>query len=89
MRPMFFDFHEDSVCYTLEDQYMFGEDILFAPIMEKDQVEREVYLPKGEWVSVIDKRICQGRQWLTVHAELNQYIAFVKKDSQVLNVFED
>ena len=68
---------------------MFGADILFAPIMEKGQVEREVYLPEGEWVSVIDKSIYQGKQWLTVHAELNQYIAFVKKDSEVLKVFED
>ena len=68
---------------------MFGEDILFALIMEKGQVERAVYLPKGEWVSVIDKSIYQGKQWLTVHAELNQYIAFVKKDGEALMVFED
>ena len=88
MRPMFYDFYEDQVCYTLEDQYMFGADILFAPIMEKGQVEREVYLPEGEWVSVIDKAVYQGKQWLTVHAKLNQYIAFVRKGSEVLQAFE-
>mgnify|MGYP000821518195 FL=1 len=37
MRPMFFDYYEDEVCYTLEDQYMFGEDILFAPISAQGQ----------------------------------------------------
>ena len=87
MRPMFFDFYEDEICYTLEDQYMFGEDILFAPIMEKGQVERKVYLPEGKWVSVIDKKVYEGKQWLNVHAELNQYIAFVKEGSEVLAVF--
>ncbi len=87
MRPMFYDYYEDAVCYTLEDQYMFGEDILFAPIMEKSQVERNVYLPAGDWVSVIDKQCYQGQQWVTMHAKLDQYIAFVKKDSDVLNIF--
>jgi len=87
MRPMFYDFYEDETCYTLEDQYMFGADILFAPIMEKGQVERKVYLPEGKWVSVIDKKVYEGKQWLTVHAELNQYIAFVKEGSEVLAAF--
>ncbi len=88
MRPMFYDFYEDEVCYTLEDQYMLGEDILFAPIMEGGQVERDVYLPAGKWVSVIDKQIFTGGQWVNVHAELNQYIAFVKEGNEVLAVFE-
>ena len=87
MRPMFYDFHTDEVCYTLEDQYMFGEDILFAPIMECGQTEREVYLPEGRWVSVIDGKVYEGKQTITVHAELDRYIAFVKEGSEVLSVF--
>lgn len=87
MRPMFYDFHEDEKCYTLEDQYMYGEDILFAPIMEKGQVERKVYLPKGQWRSVIDSKAYEGGQEIEVHAELNQYIAFVKEGSEVWGVF--
>lgn len=88
MRPMFFDFYEDEVCYTLEDQYMFGEDILFAPIMNRGQVERTVYLPEGEWKSVIDKKVYHGKQTILIRAEINQYIAFVKDGSDVWNVFE-
>lgn len=88
MRPMFYDFHTDEVCYTLEDQYMFGEDILFAPILERGQTEREVYLPQGRWVSVIDKKVYFGKQTIKVHAEIDQYIAFVKEGSDVWGVFE-
>lgn len=88
MRPMFYDFYEDEVCYTLEDQYMFGEDILFAPIMNRGQVERTVYLPEGEWKSVIDKKVYHGKQTILIRAEINQYIAFVKDGSDVWNVFE-
>ena len=87
MRPMFFDFYDDEICYTLEDQYMYGEDILFAPIMEKDSVERKVYLPKGNWILTKDKQAYTGGQWVTVHAELNEYIAFVKEGSEVLAAF--
>ena len=87
MRPMFYEYYEDPQCYTLEDQYLFGPDILFAPIMNKGQTEREVYLPKGTWISVIDRKAYEGGKKVTARAGLNQFIAFVKEGSQVLEVF--
>ena len=89
MRPMFYDYYKDEICYTLEDQYMFGEDILFAPIMERGQVARSVYLPEGNWICIIDRKLYQGKQVVEMHAELHQYIAFVKEGSDVLAVFKD
>ena len=44
MRPMFLEYPEDEVCYKTGDQYMFGEDILFAPISKRGQMVRKVYL---------------------------------------------
>lgn len=87
MRPMFFDYYDDSVCYELEDQYMFGEDILFAPITEQGCTKRNVYLPKGQWVNVNSKQIYDGQQWITCSASIDQFIAFVRKDAEVLKVF--
>lgn len=89
MRPMFFDFYEDEVCYTLEDQYMYGEDILFAPIVNQGQTDRQVYLPKGRWVNVYDRTVYEGQQFLQCHAELDQFIAFVKEGSEALQIFDD
>jgi alpha-D-xyloside xylohydrolase len=89
MRPMFFDFYEDEICYTLEDQYMYGEDILFAPIVSQGQTEREVYLPEGRWVHVYDRTVYEGQQYLQCHAELDQFIAFVKEGSEALQIFDD
>ena len=88
MRPMFFEYPDDSVCHTLDDQYMFGEDILFAPIVEQGQTERKVYLPEGEWVNVNDRRVYNGKTFVTVQAELDQFIAFVKKGSEWLAAFD-
>jgi alpha-D-xyloside xylohydrolase len=89
MRPMFFDFYADEVCYTLEDQYMYGEDILFAPIVNQGQTDREVYLPEGRWVHVYDRTVYEGQQYLKCHAELDQFIAFVKEGSEALQIFDD
>ena len=49
LRPMHFDYPKDVLCRTLEDQYMFGDELLIAPFFEDEQTEREVYLPQGVW----------------------------------------
>jgi alpha-D-xyloside xylohydrolase len=88
MRPMFFDYHQDEICYTLEEQYMYGEDILVAPIVDQGQVERMVYLPAGSWVNVMDRKILQGGQFIKCHAEIHEFIAFVKEESDALTIFD-
>ena len=87
MRPMFFDFPNDENCYNIKDQYMFGRDILFAPIYDRGQTERSVYLPDGNWVRTLDKTEYTGGQTVICHAEIDEFIAFVRKDSEVINVF--
>lgn len=87
MRPMFFEYPDDEICYTLESQYMFGDDIIFAPIVEKGQTEKEVYIPDGEWILTKDKSVyTKGRY--TVKAEIDEFIAFVKAGSDVIECFE-
>lgn len=88
MRPLFFDFPDDENCCSIKDQYMFGRDILFAPICGQGQKERSVYLPDGKWVRTLDKKEFTGCQTIICHAEINEFIAFVKKDSEVIKVFE-
>ena len=87
MRPMFFDFYKDPICYELEDQYMFGEDILFAPITEQGVTSRKVYLPEGSWQDVNSKQIIAGGQWITCEALIEKFIAFVKEGCEVASVF--
>lgn len=87
MRPMFFDYYKDQTCYEIEDQYFFGEDILFAPIYEQGCTKRRVYLPEGKWQNVNSGEIHEGEQWLDCEARLDQFIAFVKPGSEVAAVF--
>lgn len=87
MRPMFFDYPQEEICYSLGDQYMFGEDILFAPIVNQGQTDRKVYLPAGNWIDVNDRKEYTGSGYVEMHAELDRFIAFVKKDSIYLDCF--
>ena len=61
--------------------------ILFAPIVNEGQTERSVYLPEGEWINVNDRKEYRGRRIVSCHAEIDKFIAFVKKGSAVLSAF--
>ncbi|MDI9441027.1 MAG: glycoside hydrolase family 31 protein [Bacillota bacterium] len=88
MRPMFFNYPEDEICYSLGDQYFFGEDILFAPIVKRSQTKREVYLPQGEWIDVNEGRTYSGPGFVEMEAGLDKFIAFVKAGSDSLSIFQ-
>lgn len=87
MRPMFFDFYQNELCYELEDQYMFGPDLLFAPIYKQGQTERQVYLPEGKWIRTADQKEYTGGQFISCKAELSEFIAFAKAGADVLEAF--
>ena len=87
MRPMFFDFPEDGECYRTGDQYMFGPDILFAPIYRQGQTSRSVYLPEGEWILTKDRKEYKGGSYVDVNAGISEFIAFVRKGAKVLEAF--
>src|SRR6185436_12495706 len=49
MRAMWLHYPEDEKVRALGTQYMWGRDLLIAPVFEKGATTRSVYLPKGEW----------------------------------------
>jgi alpha-D-xyloside xylohydrolase len=63
MRPLFYDFPGDGKTYTIEDQFMFGPDILVAPVLEADAVSRMIYLPEGsKWKDALTGETYEGGQ---------------------------
>lgn len=45
-------------------EYLLGDDILVAPVLEEGKTSRDIYLPVGVWTSEPDGTVYQGRQWL-------------------------
>ena len=84
MRPMFFDFPEDKVCWETEAQYMFGPDVLVAPVMEMGARQRSVYLPAGlSWTEAKTGRCYPGGSRVTVDAPLSVIPVFVREGKQI------
>lgn len=72
MRPLFFDFPEDKICWDIEDSYMFGPNLLVSPVMEAGADKHEIYLPAGtNWVDAYTKKTYEGGQRITVPAPLD------------------
>ena len=71
MRPMFYDFPEDKICWEIEKQYMFGPDYLVAPVMEPGVTQMEIYLPEGKWQNIDTLEILEGGRHVTVPAPLD------------------
>jgi alpha-glucosidase/alpha-D-xyloside xylohydrolase len=49
MRAMWLHYPGDSTALGMADQYLWGRDLLVAPVYEKGATVREVYLPRGDW----------------------------------------
>jgi alpha-D-xyloside xylohydrolase len=79
MRTMFYEFPDDETCWELKDQYMFGSDLLIAPIVYENMTSRKVYLPKGAvWTSLHDGKQYEGGQFVLVDAPLDVIPVFTK-----------
>ena len=79
MRPLFFDFSEDAKAFEVADAFMFGPDLLVAPILYEGAREREVYLPAGtEWINAWTDRRFAGGQTVTAEAPLEIIPLFVR-----------
>ena len=87
MRPMFFDYPDDETCYTLGEQYMFGDDILFAPVVNRGQTDKKVYLPEDGWIlTKSGESYTKGRHDVT--ARIDEFVAFVRPGSDVIDAFK-
>ena len=78
MRPLFYDFPQDSKAWEIEDQYMFGPDLLVSPILEAGMTERTLYLPEGSWRNINDGMIFEGSRMVTVAAPIDELPVFAK-----------
>ncbi len=64
VRPMVLEFPDDETCQYLDRQYMFGEDVLVAPIFDPEGKVR-YYLPEGRWMHIFKHEIYEGGRWYT------------------------
>jgi len=62
---------------TVKNQFLLGDSVLVAPIIDKNQGKRTVLLPKGKWKSDDNKTYRGGRE-IVVDVALDRLLYFVK-----------
>lgn len=85
MRPLFFDYPSDKKVEDIEDQFMFGSQIMVSPIIKEGQRERKVYLPKGnKWINAYTNEVFDGGVEILVKAPLDQIPTFLVQDNTII-----
>ncbi|MBT2693548.1 glycoside hydrolase family 31 protein [Bacillus sp. ISL-55] len=83
-QPLVYHYQEDENTYDINDQFMFGDSMMLAPVVTQGQTSRDVYLPQGEtWVDFWSNKEYDGGQTIKVDAPLGHLPIFVKKDSMI------
>ena len=85
-RPLYYDYPEESNAYTYEDEYMFGNDMLVAPIYTP-QVNgysgRMIWLPEGKWWDTTRFRLLNGNQSFYSSYTLDEFPVFYRGGSVI------
>jgi alpha-D-xyloside xylohydrolase len=84
MRPLFFDFAGDENCIPVDDQFMFGPNLLVAPVLHEGARVREVYLPGGTtWTDAWTDKPIEGGQWVTADAPLERIPLYLRGEASL------
>lgn len=79
MRGLFHEFPADPRAWDVADQYLFGPDLLVAPVVRAGARSRDIYLPVGaRWTSLVDGAVHAGGQTVTVEAPLDTIPVFAR-----------
>ncbi len=84
MRALFVEYPDDAGSWLIDNEYLFGDDILVAPLLEETE-EREVYLPKGKWIDYQTKRVYESG-WHKIKAGDIPIVILVKNGSVIPHI---
>jgi alpha-D-xyloside xylohydrolase len=84
MRPLFVDFPDDEQAWTVEDEFLFGPDVLVAPVTEAGARNRSVYLPEGgSWTHVWSGTVHEGGRVIEQEAPLDEIPVYLRDGASV------
>jgi alpha-glucosidase len=78
LRPLFLEFPADDRTWDQDDQFMFGSELIVAPVLRPAERNRGVYLPKGTWYDFWTGRLYKGQQSISVPVTLGSIPIFVR-----------
>ncbi|HKJ42126.1 MAG TPA: glycoside hydrolase family 31 protein, partial [Sunxiuqinia sp.] len=84
MRPLVLEYPDDPEVFNLNSEFLFGDELLVAPVMEEGAANKKVYFPEGEWLDFNHPQtVYQGGQWIDYPVDFETVPIFVKKGAIV------
>ncbi|MBO5109245.1 MAG: glycoside hydrolase family 31 protein [Clostridia bacterium] len=83
MRPLFYAYPEDARAWEIDDEYLFGDDLLIAPVLTLGARSRRVYLPAGTWTDAYTGRRYEGNTTLEADAPLDRIPVFIREGATI------
>ena len=80
LRALFVEFPDDPGAWKVDDEYLFGSQILVAPLLESGMTGRTVYLPEGKWIDYKTEKVYEGG-WHRIEAGSLPIIMLVRDGS--------
>ena len=81
VRPLYYDFTNDSNAVKIQDEFMWGDAILVAPVLQKNASIRKTYLPQGKWYDPTENKFYTGDQSINYEVNLFKMPYFIKEGS--------
>lgn len=81
MQPLFYAFPDDTTTYSIQNQYMWGNNIMVAPVIEKGLRSLKIYLPEGKWFDLNKNNAYRGNQWIEYPLEIENIPVFIRGGS--------
>ena len=78
MRALWLHYPDDPKASSRGDEYLWGRDILIAPVVEKGATHRKLYLPQGRWYDYWSRTPVMGGQELTRYVNLSTMPIYVR-----------
>ncbi|MGA9589976.1 MAG: DUF5110 domain-containing protein [Salegentibacter sp.] len=79
MRALVLEYPGDEETYDADEEFMFGNELLIAPVVKESARSRSVYLPEGKWIDFSHpEKIFDGEQSVEYDAPLDVIPMFVK-----------
>lgn len=85
IRPLMLHYQDDRNTYEMNDEFLFGQNILVAPVLEQGKMIKAVYVPQGTWIDYWTKEIHYGGKYIIKDAPLDVCPIFVKEGSIIPN----
>ncbi len=88
LRALVLDYQDDARARTIKDEYLFGPDLLVAPVVDEN-TSRVVYLPAGEWINLFSGEAVTGPKTVVAQVPVDAIAVYAKRGTILPKIPED